>query len=155
MYKDRRGEFQPAHLWPRCDQSGNIAVKSSKPAWRFWNGYAVMSAAPTLASFATTQTAQIGSNSISERGHKSYIFIMNKRRAKLGKDRLGGHGPLGIEMVMHRENLKFIHGEQTMEDEQSRMKIVLRSFSIGIEAHFMKQWLQKRPTLTTYEFPTT
>ena len=75
---------------------------------------------------------------------------MNKRRcAKLGRDRLRGRGPLGIEIVTHRENLKFISGQQSLDDESSQIEIVLRSFSIGIEAHFMKQWLVKRTTLVT------
>ena len=76
---------------------------------------------------------------------------MDQRHAKLGRDMFGGRGPFRIEVVMHRENPKFIDGEQMMEDEQSRMEILLRMFSIGIDAHFMKQWLQKQPTLATYE----
>ena len=149
-FKDKTGKFSYAHLWPHLDDVGNIISATLKPAWCFWNGCSILNAAPTLAPFACVQTAQIGSNSISERGHKSYKFIIDKRRAaRLGRDRQHGRAPLGIEMVMHRENLKFIGSEQTMENEQSKIEIVLRSFSVGDEAYFMKQWLSKRVNLVT------
>ena len=79
-FKDKTGKFSPAHLWPRLDDAGNIISATLKPAWCFWNGCSILNAAPTLAPFACVQTAQIGSNSISERGHKSYKFIMDKQR---------------------------------------------------------------------------
>ena len=52
---------------------------------------------------------------------------------------------------MHHENLKFIGSEQTMENKQSRVKIVLHSFSVGDEAYFMKQWLSKHVNLIMQE----
>ena len=147
-YKDKTGKFVAAHLWPRRDADGFIIPSTLKPAWKFWNSCAVMSAAIYLAPFATVQTAQIASNSISERGHKSYKFVMNKRRAaKLGRDRLGGRGPLGLDIVQHRENLKFISNQESMDDESASIEIVLRSFAVGDEAHFVKEWLKRRETL--------
>ena len=58
--------------------------------------------------------------------------------------------PLGIEIVTHRENLKFVAGEKDLDDDASRMEIVLRSFSVGMESHFMKQWLKKRVRLAKH-----
>ena len=71
MNKDNKEGFQPAHLWPHCNKNGDILCKSLKPAWCFWDNCVIMSAAPTLAPFATTQTSQLGNNGISKHGHKS------------------------------------------------------------------------------------
>ena len=58
-----------------------------------------------------------------------------------------GGRPLGIDIVTHRENLRFVRGEQTQESECSQMEIVLRSFSIDMEAHFLREWRVARETL--------
>ena len=83
---------------------------------------------------------------------------MDKRRTRLDRDRLHGRGqvsllsnlfaansycailsarhaarPLGIEIVTHRENLKFVAGERDLHDEASRMEIVLHSFNVSME----------------------
>ena len=111
----------------------------------------VRNAAPDLAPVVMVQTAQIGSNSINKQGHKSYKFIMNKHCCRLGCDCLHGKGTLGIDIVLHRENLKFVGGQQSQEDESSQVEIVLRSFSIGIESHFMAQWQKKSVTMKVKE----
>ena len=52
--------------------------------------------------------------------------------------------PLEIEIVTHRGNSKFAAGERVLDDEASRIEIVLCSFSVGMESYFMKQWLKQR-----------
>ena len=137
-YKDKRDKFAATHLWPHFLADGTVSRKTLKPAWQFWNGCAVRNAATDLAPFATVQTARIGSNSISERDHKLHKFIMSKCRCgRLRRDCLRGKGSLAIDIVLHRENLKFIGGQQSQDDESSQVEIVLHLFLIGIESHFM------------------
>jgi hypothetical protein len=53
------------------------------------------------------------------------------------------HRSLEIEIVMHCENLESIKVEQSQDDEYSQIEIVLRTFRIAVEAHFLKQWLKR------------
>ena len=58
-----------------------------------------------------------------------------------------GSRPLGIKTVTHRENLKFTQAEDMQDSERSRIEIVLRSFTIDMEAHFLREWRVARETL--------
>ena len=49
--------------------------------------------------------------------------------------------------MTHRENLKFIQAEDSQDCECSQVELVLRSFSIDTEAHFLQQWRVARDTI--------
>ena len=58
-----------------------------------------------------------------------------------------GDKPPGIEIVMHRKNPKFTHAEDTQDSECNQIEIVLRSFTIDMETHFLREWRVARETL--------
>ena len=136
MYANKTGKLQYGYLWP------DASSEDLMPAWMWWGSLSVKTAVPTLSKFAQVQTAQIGSNSPSERAHKGYKFMVNKRSTAKGRDRKNGRGPLAIEQVMLREGLKFISAEEAEGKDLAEVERVLRSFEVGDEAFFLKKFTE-------------